>query len=108
MKTLSIVEAILHEGYWPRIVKYPARVKNGLGKGFPYMQARVYELSRPKVLSNGQRFYFGIAIKDNSWDHAYSVSHEIAEHRWNFKHSADMFCEQANLLARWLRTNDRA
>jgi hypothetical protein len=37
------------------------------------------------------------------WDYAYSVSHEIAEHRHQFQHTPEMFAEQANLLARWLR-----
>jgi hypothetical protein len=37
------------------------------------------------------------------WDYAYSVSHEIVEHRHKFQHTPDMFAEQANLLARWLR-----
>jgi hypothetical protein len=86
--------AVRAEGYAFRVLKNPARVRGGLGTGLPYMQARVYETARGKL---------GIACKANSWDHAYSVSHEIAEHRWGFSHTADMFCEQANLLALWLR-----
>lgn len=44
-----------------------------------------------------------IVCQDDCWDDAYSVSHEIAEHRYNFEHSAEMFAEQANILARWVR-----
>ena len=46
----------------------------------------------------------GVVICPNDcWDWAYSVSHEIAEHRHGFRHTAEMFAEQANILARWLR-----
>lgn len=44
-----------------------------------------------------------IATSDFSWDAAYSASHEISEERFGFEHSADMFCEQANILARWIK-----
>ncbi len=39
----------------------------------------------------------------DEWCNAYSVSHEISEVEYNFQHSVDMFCYQANLLARWHR-----
>ena len=44
-----------------------------------------------------------IVCPDDSWDYAFSASHEIAEHRHGFAHTAEMFAEQANLLARWLK-----
>lgn len=82
------------EGFLCKIMKHPARVKGGLGKGFPNMQARVYKNAKGQL---------GIAIMEDSWDYAYSASHEIAEWYHGFDHTADMFCNQANLLARWVR-----
>lgn len=44
-----------------------------------------------------------VVVRADSWDHAYSVSHEIAEYAWNFEHTPQMFAEQANILAAWHR-----
>lgn len=44
-----------------------------------------------------------IAATGDCMDYVYAASHEIAEHRHGFEHTAEMFCAQANLLARWLR-----
>jgi hypothetical protein len=44
-----------------------------------------------------------IAAAADTLDLVYSAAHEIAEHRHGFVHSADMFCEQANILANWCR-----
>lgn len=45
-----------------------------------------------------------IAVPEDSFDYAYAVSHEIAEHRCGYRgHTAGVFCEQANVLARWVR-----
>ncbi len=95
---MKLSDAIREEGYACRILKRPARVKGALGTGFPYMRARVYE---------NKDGSFGVALSSDTWDCAYSASHEIAEHRWGFNHSTDMFCEQANLLARWIMSARR-
>lgn len=87
-------DAVRADGFTFVVRKSPARVKGGLGTGVPYMAARVYRARDGSM---------GVACKADCWDHVYSVSHEIAESRWGFKHSADMFCEQANLLTKWLR-----
>lgn len=100
---MTLVEAIRLEGYETQIVDRLDSVDGGLGTSFPCMDARVYRLSSPRILPNGRKIYFGIALLADSWDHAYGASHEIAEHRYGFSHTAKMFCEQANLLARWLR-----
>ncbi len=100
-KSVLLSDAISAEGYMVKFMQHPARVRGGLGTGFQYMKARVFKLSCPKTLS-GIKYHFGVALINESWDWAYSASHEIAEHRWGFKHSADMFCEQSNLLSRWL------
>lgn len=91
---MKLSEAIRLQGFQCKIMKHPARVRGGLGKGFAHMQARCYRNG------NGQ---LGMAIMGDSWDHAYSASHEIAEWEYGFNHSADMFCMQANILARWIR-----
>lgn len=45
-----------------------------------------------------------IAVPVDSWDYAYAAAHEIAEHVCGFDgHSAEMFCEQANILSIWCR-----
>ncbi len=44
-----------------------------------------------------------VVCPDDCWEYAYSASHEIAEHRRGFVHTAEMFADQANLLARWLK-----
>lgn len=44
-----------------------------------------------------------IVAPEDSFDYCYDVSHEIAEFRCGFKHSAKVFIEQANILARWLK-----
>lgn len=93
-RRLRLSDAVKAEGYAFVIRKHPARVKGGLGTGVPYMAARVYRRK------DGGR---GIAAKADSWDHVYSVSHEIAESRWGFKHTADMAFEQASLLTKWLK-----
>lgn len=87
-------DAVRDEGAAFRVVKHPARVRGGLGKGSARMAARVYQRRCGGL---------GIACVGDSWDHAYSVSHELAEERCGFRHSELMFCEQANLLARWHR-----
>jgi hypothetical protein len=89
---MKLSEAVRNEGFCFKIVKHPARVSGGLGKGFAYMKARVYRNKNSLV---------GIAACSDTWDNAYSVSHEMAEYEYGFNHSADMFCMQANLLARW-------
>ena len=43
-----------------------------------------------------------IAIRSNSWSCAYGAAHEIAEREYNYCHSADMFCRQANIMAQWI------
>lgn len=46
-------------------------------------------------------------VADNL-DHAYDCSHEIAEARHGHgHHTAEMFCEQANILAGWVREVSR-
>lgn len=89
---MKLSQAVRDEGFAFKVVKHPARVSGGLGKGFSYMKARVYRSKNGTI---------GIAACSDSWDNAYSVSHEIAEYDYGFNHSADMFCMQANLLARW-------
>lgn len=91
---MKLSYAIRNEGFLCKVVKHPSRVKGGLGKGFACMRARVYRSA------NGQ---LGIAIVADSWDYAYSASHEIAECEYGFKHTADMFCQQANILSRWIK-----
>lgn len=44
-----------------------------------------------------------IAVPDFAIDHAYSVAHEIAEARCGHEHTVEVFSEQANILARWLK-----
>lgn len=81
-------------------------------EGYTLVLGNLEELSRgPNALRPLGVPQEGIAVCEGNiivcdidcWDNAYSVSHEIAEHRYNFAHSADMFAEQANILARWLR-----
>ena len=69
-------------------------VSGGLGKGSSHMWARAYQNT------NGS---YGVALSADVWDNAYSAAHEIAEHRHGFRHSDLMFCEQSNLLAKWLK-----
>ena len=44
-----------------------------------------------------------LACIENSWDHAFACSHEMAEAFYGFKHCEGMWCYQANILARWHR-----
>jgi hypothetical protein len=90
---MKLSDAVRAEGFAFRVLRRPNSVKGALGTGTPHQQARVYRC--------GSRL--GIACKADSWEHCYSVSHEIAESRHGFRHTELMFCEQANLLARWHR-----
>jgi hypothetical protein len=93
-RAYRLSDAIRDEGVVFRILKHPARVKGGLGTGQAHMQARIYRRRDGGL---------GLACLADSWDHAYSASHEIADQRHGFRHSDMTFCEQANLLARWHR-----
>jgi hypothetical protein len=93
MRRIRLSEAIRATGYAVRVTRSPARTPGGLGTGRAHMQARAFEGPRG----------FGVAIKSDSWKYAYAASHEIAEMRQGFKHTAQMFCDQANYLAGWLQ-----
>jgi hypothetical protein len=88
--SFTLYDAVHSEGYslvtFPRPWEHP----DALGSRVEGSQAQVCAHNR-------------IACIGDSWDHAYSVAHEIAEHRNGFEHSARMFAEQANILARWCR-----
>jgi hypothetical protein len=90
---MKLSKAIRETGYHVIVTKSPIRVVGGLGTGRAGMQARAFY--NPKLGG------FGVAIQKDCWTLAYVASHEIAEMRNGFKHSADMFCEQANYLAAW-------
>jgi len=45
-----------------------------------------------------------LVATSDSWDWAYGASHEIAEDRHGHHHTERMWCEQANILAKWCRT----
>ncbi len=66
----------------------PGKHPDRLGKPSPH-QAAV-------ALSGGR-----VACKHDSWSCAYSVSHEIVESMHKFRHSQQLFCDQANLLNEW-------
>ena len=44
-----------------------------------------------------------IACINDTMDHFYAASHEIAEHKYGFKHSVEMFSHQCAILARWCK-----
>jgi hypothetical protein len=48
-----------------------------------------------------------VACVEDSIDHVYSASHELAEHTYGFRHSPAMLEYQANMLAAWLRRSTR-
>jgi hypothetical protein len=79
-------------GYAVVITAAPARVRGGLGQGSAHMCARSFYT---------EELGYGVAIKGDSWEYAYNASHEIAEMRNGFQHSALMFSEQANFLHAW-------
>lgn len=85
-------DAVRAEGYLFKVMKHPARVKGGLGTGSSHMKARAYKARDGRI---------GIACKADRWLYAYSASHEIAEWIHEHKHTAMMFCEQANILSLW-------
>lgn len=85
---ISLFAAIRAMGWSPVQHSAPGRHPDGLGSTHWRATAR--------VLSGGR-----IAVKSDSWEHAYSASHEIAESIHGFRHSAQMFCDQANILAAW-------
>lgn len=86
----TLFDAIRDHGYIPVIHSRPERAKGALGSPAPGAYAAIL---------SGRR----IAVKADSWQYVYAVTHEIAEHIWGFEHSKEMFCEQANMLAEWLQ-----
>lgn len=48
-----------------------------------------------------------IACVADTMDHAYGASHEIAESKYDFKHSFEMFSHQCAILARWCKMLDK-
>lgn len=97
---MKLSDAIANEGYGFFISENPGREDGVVGD--PPMRgvmaaALVRERLRSGIVENK------IACIADSWDLAYAASHEIAEHRHDFKHSAEMFCTQSNILARWHR-----
>lgn len=89
---MRLSEAVRREGYEFLVMKSPWKVEKGLGNSEPGW-ARVYVA--------GDRF--GIACVADEWDYAYSVTHEIAEHLHDFRHSEEMFAHQCNLMQRFLK-----
>lgn len=86
----KLSDAVAQFGWKLEVHQNLSQLKNGLGEFSPGMTAR--------ACSNRV-----LAVKGDSWDYAYSASHEMAEATWGWVHSADMFCEQANIMAIWLR-----
>lgn len=84
----SLSEAVASEG-WKLEVRANLDTEDGLGTYSPDMVARACR-------------GFILAILDDSWQWCYAAAHEIAEAQHGFDHSARMFAEQANILARWL------
>jgi hypothetical protein len=90
MSSYKLSDAVRDEGYTLEVCAQPWHHAQRLGnplKGAPAV-----------VCEDGV-----IACLEDSWDHCYSVAHEIAEAAYGFEHSADMFCRQANILARWAK-----
>jgi hypothetical protein len=86
--TLSTLVADL--GYHLVVDPNPSERPDGLGDVIAGAVARV---CRDNV----------VACMADSFDHAFSVAHEIAEQRRGFVHGEETFCDQANILAGWLR-----
>jgi hypothetical protein len=86
----TLFDALRDEGYEPFVSKHPWRKPGALGSPGSFQYAAVL---------SGRR----IAVLGDNWDYAYAASHEIAEQMWGFQHSAEMFCQQANLLHVWIK-----
>jgi hypothetical protein len=86
----TLTDAVRDEGFELVVVPNPHEQAGVLGESDPTNSVR--------IATNGFLF-----ATDDSWDSAYSASHEIAEYRYGFRHSAEMFAMQANILARWLK-----
>lgn len=86
----SLFDAVRRQGYEPVLCAAPAEHPDALGLPEPGCQAAVLRDLR-------------LALVEDGWDVAYSAAHEIAEDRYSFQHSAEMFAEQANILSSWLR-----
>lgn len=87
---MKLSEAVARSGWTLVVDSAPESHPDGLGSTIPKAFARAL---------SGER----VACLADSWDYAYAVSHEMAERDYGFKHSADTFAFQANILARWLR-----
>ena len=85
---MRLSQCIAAIGYGVVICAKPGRHANRCGK--PDHRAGA------AALKDGR-----IAVKADDWNHAYCASHEIAEAQHGFKHSEQMFCTQANILAAW-------
>lgn len=87
---MTLFELIRSEGYDP-VVGEPGKVPDALG-------------DPPDPTSAAVMTPRGLVVLEDSWDHAYAASHEIAEERYGFRgHTVAMLEHQAWLLARWLR-----
>jgi hypothetical protein len=91
---MKLSDAVCREGYEFTVRMSPWKVTGGLGSDQPGW-ARLYV--------NNEGTQYGIACVADEWDYAYSVTHEIAEHRHGFQHTAEMFAEQCNLMQRFLK-----
>lgn len=92
-RRVLLSELVESEGFEFKVEANLRELRGGLGTWFEDMIARAYKASRLK---------FGVACKGDDLHYAYSASHEIAEVRHKWVHSSEMFCEQANILAKWV------
>lgn len=92
----TLREAIEAEGFEVKITTNLYDLRGGLGEYFDDMFARAYKIGDKP----------GVAIVEDNWGGAvvFSAAHEIAEYRKGFQHTAEMFCEQCNILTRWIET----
>ena len=90
---MNLSDLIVSEGFEFLIDAQPGLLPAAMGKSDPGYCCAHY-------LGPGE---FAIVCDTDSIRHAYSASHEIAELKHDFKHSVEMFCSQANILARWCK-----
>jgi hypothetical protein len=89
---IKLSDLVTAEGFGFMINARPASLETALGEPNPY--CCVQDLGQGK---------FAIACVADSIDYVYSAAHEIAELAHGFKHSEELFSEQAGILARWCK-----
>lgn len=100
---MNFSDAIKSEGYGFAITPVEWSPENGFKPMGGYRPLGEPNCHVIVCETESQLDLFVIVAPSDTWDHAYSAAHEIAEHRHGFKHTDSMWAEQCMILSRWCK-----